>query len=93
MRAGESPEQQLRVELGRQRYDTAGLMITVDDHGAEWTRVHRPRRNRDGPTNTERRGYHVSLVFSAPVRGPIALGHSSHFGVGLFVGVNSGAAG
>ena len=37
---------------------------------------------------TERRGYHVSLAFDAPVRGPIALGHSSHFGIELFIGVD-----
>ena len=88
VKAGESLEEQLRVELGRQGYDTTGLMIRVDHQGAEWTRVHRPRRSRDDPTNTERRGYHVLLAFNAPVRGPIALGHSSHFGIGLFVGLD-----
>lgn len=91
LRAGESPEEQLQAELRRQGYDTAGVTITVDDQGVEWTRVHAPRRNRDESTkstNTERRGYHVSLAFDAPVRGPIALGHSSHFGIGLFVGVD-----
>ena len=88
VKAGESLEEQLRVEVGRQGYDTTGLMIRVDHQGAEWTRVHRPRRSRDDPTNTERRGYHVLLAFNAPVRGPIALGHSSHFGIGLFVGLD-----
>jgi len=88
LKAGESPEEQLRVELERQGYDTAGLTVRVDDQASEWTRVHGPRRNRDDPTNTERRGYHVLLAFSTPVRGPIALGHSSHFGIGLFVGVD-----
>lgn len=88
LKAGESPEEQLRVELGRHGYDAAGLKVRVDDQATEWTRVHGPRRNRDDPTNTERRGYHVMLAFDAPVRGPIALGHSSHFGIGLFVGVD-----
>ena len=88
VKAGESPEEQLRVELARQGYDTAGLVIRVDDQAAEWTRVHGPRRNREAPTNTERRGYPVLLTFNALVRGPIALGHSSHFGIGLFVGVD-----
>lgn len=85
VKAGESPEEQLRLELTRQGYDTTGLVITVDDQASEWTRVHRPRRNRDDPTNTERRGYHVRLTFDTSVRGPISLGHSSHFGLGLFV--------
>ena len=88
IKLGESPEVQLRLELDRQGYDTTGVTIRVVDQSAEWTRVHRPRRSRDDPTNTERRGYHALLTFDAPVRGPISLGHSSHFGLGLFVPVN-----
>ena len=88
VKKGESPREQLRLELARQGYDTTDLTITVDDQIAEWTRVHRPRRNRDDPTNTERRGYHASLTFDTPVRGPISLGHSSHFGLGLFVAID-----
>lgn len=85
VKEGESPEKQLRLELGRQGYDTKGLTVTVDDQAGEWVRIHRPRRDRDDPTNTSRRGYHVRLMFDTPVRGPISLGHSSHFGLGLFV--------
>ena len=88
VKAGESPEEQLRLELARQGYDTTDLMISIDDQATQWTRVHRPRRDRDDPTNTERRGYQVSLTFDTPVRGPISLGHSSHFGLGLFVAVD-----
>ena len=88
IKPGESPEAQLRLELGRQGYDATGVTISVGGRPAEWTRVHRPRRSRDDPTNTERRGYHASLTFNTPVRGPISLGHSSHFGLGLFVGVD-----
>ena len=88
IKSGESPKAQLRLELARQGYDTTDVTIRVDDQSAEWTRVHRPRRSRDDPTNTERRGYHASLTFGVPVRGPISLGHSSHFGLGLFVPVN-----
>ena len=88
IKPGESPEAQLRLELARQGYDTTDVTIRVDAQSAEWTQVHRPRRRRDGPTNTERRGYHASLTFDTPVHGPIALGHSSHFGLGLFVAVN-----
>ena len=88
-KAGESPEEQLRGELEQQGYNAAELTISVVAQDGEWTRVHRPRRGRDDATNTERRGYRVSLTFNGPVRGPIALGHSSHFGVGLFVGVDS----
>ena len=89
VRAGESPEEQLRLELTRQKYDTSGLTIQMDNRDVEWTRVHRPRRHRDDPTNTERRGYQVSLTFDRSVRGPISLGYSSHFGLGLFVPVTT----
>ena len=88
IKPGESPKAQLRLELARQGYDTTDVTIRVDDQSAEWTRVHRPRRSRDDPTNTERRGYHASLTFGVPVRGPISLGHSSHFGLGLFAALN-----
>ncbi len=88
VRAGESPEEQLRLELARQGYDTSGLTIEMDDQAVKWTRIHRPRRHRDDPTNTERRAHHVLLAFDKPVRGPISLGHSSHFGLGLFVAVD-----
>ena len=87
-RAGESPEDQLRLELARQGYDTSGLTIEMNDQAVEWMRVHSPRRHQDDPTNTERRAHHVSLAFDKPVRGPISLGHSSHFGLGLFVAVD-----
>ena len=87
VRPGESSGEQIRLELTRLGYDTGGLMIEVNDEDVEWIRVHKPRRLRDEPTNTERMGYHIRLTFDAPVRGPISLGHSSHLGLGLFIGM------
>ncbi len=84
IKPGESPAEQLRLELSRQGYDTAGVDIQIRDRSTEWIRVHRPRRYPDGPTNNQRRAYRVSLTFDMPVCGPISLGHSSHFGLGLF---------
>ncbi len=85
VKSGETVEDQLRREVNRQGFDTSKLIINVDDQGFRWTQVHRPWRSQGDPTNFEKRGYHVSLTFDTPVRGPIALGHSSHFGLGLFV--------
>lgn len=85
VKPGESPEEQLQKELARQGIDTSGLTIEIDDREPIWTQVHKPRRNRNEPTNTEKRGYHASLIFETSVRGPIAIGYSSHFGLGLFV--------
>ena len=85
VKPGETPEEQLQLEMHRMGFDTSKLGIEVDHEVSEWIRVHRPRRSQDDPTNTEKRGYHVSLTFDTPVRGPIAAGRSSHFGLGLFV--------
>ena len=89
IKPGESPEEQLRLELSRQGYDTAGVDIQICDLSTEWIRVHQPQamidqRRYGGPTNNQRRAYRVSLAFDVPVCGPISLGHSSHFGLGLF---------
>ena len=89
VKPGESPEEQMRLELVRQGYDVTDLAISVDDQATEWVQVHRPRRMRrsqDEATNNEMRGFRASLMFDNPVSGPISLGHSSHFGLGLFVG-------
>jgi CRISPR-associated protein Csb2 len=32
-------------------------------------------------------GYDLRLTFAEPVSGPLCLGHSSHFGLGLFAAV------
>ena len=51
----------------------------------QWVSVHVPRReaNQRGFIG-DRRGLIVRLRFAAPVTGPIRLGHSSSFGLGLF---------
>ena len=88
IRPGETPEAQLQRELNNQGLNTDGLTIELNDQEPKWARVHEPRRNRNGSTNSERRGYDVSLIIDTPIRGPIALGHSSHFGLGLFLPIH-----
>lgn len=46
---------------------------------------HFVRTRRDGRRPPEDFCYAIRLTFAAPVAGPIAIGHSSHFGLGLFV--------
>jgi CRISPR-associated protein Csb2 len=58
--------------------------ITVDETSHRWVKVHRPLRLRGGQTNDLKLGYHVRVQFSSPITGPVSLGHSSHFGLGLF---------
>lgn len=86
-RAGESVAAQIRREV--QSRDIPGH-VEVDIVGApQWVAVHLPRRKaRKRLFIGDRRGQMVRLKFAAPVIGPIRLGHSSSFGLGLFRPVN-----
>lgn len=51
----------------------------------QWVSVHVPRREASKRAFIgDRRGQMVRLRFTTPVVGPIRLGHSSSFGLGLF---------
>ncbi len=82
-REGESVVHQIRREL-QQR----GICQEVEvefDGSPQWVSVHVPRRQTHQRAFIgERRGHRVRLRFSAGVAGPIRLGHSSGFGMGLF---------
>lgn len=90
---GESPLEQLHREL-QQRGFTAAEVIPSnfnneaisDDQPleAEWVKVH-GKSEKSHASNLSKRAYRFRLTFPEPVSGPIALGHSSHFGLGLFV--------
>ena len=84
-RAGESIADQIRREL--QLRDIASAeQVSVDVVGGlKWVAAHVPRHeSRKRGTTGDRVGRHVRLTFSFPVAGPIRLGHSSTFGLGLF---------
>jgi CRISPR-associated protein Csb2 len=78
-------EDQLTVELARQGRDTENLSISIENAG--WVKVHRRQSGGDSRTNTDKLGYTVNLVFRQPITGPVLLGESCHFGLGLFVPV------
>lgn len=82
-REGESMAEQVRREVrGR------GLApdVEVELVGTpQWVSVHVPRREANKRAFLgDRRGQLLRLRFSAPVVGPVRLGHSSTFGLGLF---------
>lgn len=54
---------------------------------AGWVSVHHTHKARGEATNATKIGYHVRIEFPLPQTGPIMLGHSSHFGLGLFAAV------
>lgn len=89
-RASESVAGQIQREIaaaGIGRLDTVDFLTQCD----QWVELHetlvqrRVRQNRG--ERRVRRGWWIRLVFTVPTRGPICLGHSSHFGMGLFVPV------
>lgn len=80
------PRDQINSQVGRE-LQQLGLTADVEVAalGPSWTGVHLPRRDRRHPSETpKRRGFALRLKFARPVAGPIALGHSSHYGLGLF---------
>ena len=81
--------EQLTSDLANAGFRGARVMLAEDNPQNEgaWIKVHCPRRNREGQTNDMKRGYSLRIVFPEAVSGPIALGHSAHFGLGLFVPV------
>lgn len=82
-RERESVEAQIRREL-QQR----GLPedVAVEPLGPlSWMSAHVPRREADKRGFIgDRRGQRMRLTFSKKVSGPLRLGHSSSFGLGLF---------
>jgi CRISPR-associated protein Csb2 len=84
-RDNESMIAQVRREL-RQRGFADAERVEVDLIGeADWVAVHLPRRQASQRTFLgDRRGQSVRLLFPSPVMGPVRLGHSSSFGLGLF---------
>jgi CRISPR-associated protein Csb2 len=82
-KAGHSVEQQIATELGNANLPLAE--VTVDGDRSVWVKIHTPKARRAQQTNEMKRGYHVSLTFSEAIAGPLALGNSAHFGLGLFV--------
>ncbi len=64
----------------------AKLLSVKEIRQQTWVAVHVPRREAESRSAIgDRRRYWVQLVFGQPIVGPIRLGHSSSFGLGLFV--------
>ncbi len=79
-RGGESIVHQIRRELAQRGI---AQNVEVDQVGpAVWVQVHIPRRARAAAGS--RRAQMVRLTFSSAISGPLRLGHSSSFGLGLF---------
>ena len=78
---GHSVELQISAELADLGLPVA--QVEVDGKSSGWVKVHNPKNSRQ--TNAMKRGYNATITFVQAAGGPLALGHSSHFGLGLFV--------
>ncbi len=81
VKKGESIEEQVAREL--EALGRPPARLGAIEH-AGWMRVHAPKRTGGGQTNNARRSYWFRLGFAEPIEGPLALGHSSFFGLGIF---------
>ena len=84
-RAAEALPTQIRRELALRGVAAAEQVEVEEIREAIWVAVHVPRRKTvERSFLGDRRGYWLRLTFSEPVVGPLRLGHSSSFGLGLF---------
>jgi CRISPR-associated protein Csb2 len=85
-RPGETPEVCLRKLLVR--FGLPEPSVDGVAGGSRWVTIHetpqeRQRRSEERGTRM-RPGYRFQITFPTPVPGPICIGHSCHFGLGLF---------
>lgn len=94
VRDGLAPDEQLAAEL-RSRGLGGALVEWLDPDEVHFFAVRVPTSQRgrsiatdqgrgSAPTRGGHRGFRVRLTFDQAVTGPLALGHSSHFGLGWF---------
>lgn len=86
LRPGETPEACLRKLL--MRFGLPEPVVEQADSGSTWTTIHetpqeRQRRSEEKGTRM-RPGYQFRIHFPESVSGPLCVGHSCHFGLGLF---------
>jgi CRISPR-associated protein Csb2 len=86
VRDSETVENQVRRELVARGYAPNANAVSCEEiEPPRWVAVHVPRREiHSRPFIGDRRGYMLRLAFETPVTGPLRLGHSSSFGLGLF---------
>ncbi|MGH9396298.1 MAG: type I-G CRISPR-associated protein Csb2 [Terriglobia bacterium] len=89
LRPGETPEGVARRLLLAAGMPPVSIAIEADEHTR--MQLHETRRRRlakeKARTSFVRPGFRLRLEFDTPVQGPLAIGDSCHFGLGLFRGV------
>jgi CRISPR-associated protein Csb2 len=89
LRPGETADRLLEKLLTAAGYPTPELSAVTNETEEEWVAVHEPpeqrQRRREARTRAVLPGHRFCLEFPKAVSGPICIGHSCHFGLGLFV--------
>ena len=84
-RAAESIANQVKRELALRGVRASEEVEVEEARDATWVAIHVPRHLAMRRSSIgDRRAYWLRLRFPEPVAGPIRLGHSSSFGMGLF---------
>lgn len=87
VRESETLESQISREIAARGYPQ-GLLSVEEIGPPAWVAVHVPRSQAGRRSFIgDRRGYGLRLTFMAPISGPVRLGHSSSFGLGMFAPV------
>lgn len=88
LRTGETPAKLLEKLLAKEGYPQAEIESLSAVDFAEWVAIHETHTERIARRESRgralRMGQRFRIKFAEPVSGPICLGHSSHFGLGLF---------
>ncbi|GIW56637.1 MAG: hypothetical protein KatS3mg082_3041 [Nitrospiraceae bacterium] len=84
LRERETVDNQVRRELVARGWIGEGEPVQVAFERSSWVAVHLPRGARHKRSFLgDRQGYRLRVEFPRPVEGPLRLGHSSTFGLGL----------
>lgn len=88
-RGPNSIEGQVQAELASRGLPEASVQILPwDDETRKLRHAVRVRRHPAKPPPVDS-GFAVRLIFRDPVEGPLAVGYGSHFGLGLFVSIET----
>lgn len=89
LRPGETAERMLIKLLTANGIPIPEIIRLTDETEADWVAVHETheqrRFRREDRTRPILPGHRFRLTFPDPVSGPICVGHSCHFGLGLFL--------
>jgi CRISPR-associated protein Csb2 len=88
----ESLVAQIRRELASRGFERADEVAVEQISGGAWVAVHVPRAQAAQRASLgDRRAYLLRITFPEPICGPLRLGHSSSYGLGLFRPVRADA--